>query len=231
MLSLVTSLVLACGSYGEDPTLIPRALDGAVDAIAELRSGGQDGLDELLERYRALGKSDPRWEALLDRVAAQRFAAQSGLYWYTDLEAAKAAAAATGRGIVSLRMLGRLDEDLSCANSRFFRTMLYPDPAIAKALRDNYILHWQPVREAPVITIDFGGGKKLVRTITGNSLHYVLSARGEVVDVMPGLVAPASFIAWLEAAAPVVNGLDGLPDAERRQAISQHLAAQRGATL
>lgn len=231
MLSLVTSLVLACGTYGADPTLIPLALDGSAQAIAELRAGGQFGLDELIERYQALGRSDPRWEALIDKVAGQRYAVHSGLYWHTDLEAAKAEAESTGRAILSLRMLGRLDEDLSCANSRFFRTMLYPDPAIAKALRQNYVLHWQPVREAPVITVDFGGGRKLVRTITGNSLHYVMSARGEVVDVMPGLVAPATFLAWLESASPVARGLAHLPEGERRMALTRHLAAQRGATL
>lgn len=231
MLSLVTSLVLACGTYGPDPTLIKEALDGSPQSIAELRAGGQYGLDELLESYGALGKSDPRWEAMIDKVAGQRYAVHSGLFWYTDLEAAKAEATATGRAILSLRMLGRLDEDLSCANSRFFRTMLYPDAAISKALRQHYVLHWQPVREAPVITVDFGGGRKLVRTITGNSLHYVLSARGEVVDVMPGLVAPATFLGWLEGAAPVAKGLAHLPEAERRMALARHLAAQRGATL
>lgn len=231
MLSLVTSLVLACGTYGPDPTLVRAALDGSAQSIAELRAGGQYGLNELIESYGALGKSDPRWEALIDKVAGQRYAVHSGLFWYTDLEAAKAEATATGRAVLSLRMLGRLDEDLSCANSRFFRTMLYPDPAVAKVLRQNYVLHWQPVREAPVITVDFGGGRKLVRTITGNSLHYVMSARGEVVDVMPGLVAPTTFQAWLESAAPVARGLAHLPEGERRMALARHLAAQRGATL
>ncbi len=98
------------------------------------------------------------------------------LYWYTNLEQAKAAAKVSGKPILSLRLLGKLDQDLSCANSRFFRVALYPNAAISKELRDKYILHWQSVRPAPKITIDFGDGRKLERTITGNSIHYILDA-------------------------------------------------------
>ena len=117
--------------------------------------------------------------AALDAVARQRDAAWSGLYWYTDFAAAKAAAARAGRPILSLRLLGNLDEELSCANSRFFRTVLYANAAISNELRNNWILHWESVRPVPKITIDFGDGRKLERTITGNSLHYVLSADGQ----------------------------------------------------
>ncbi len=58
-----------------------------------------------------------RLRAALDTVSAQRDAFASGLYWYTDLESAKAAASESHRAILSLRLLGRLDEELSCANT------------------------------------------------------------------------------------------------------------------
>jgi hypothetical protein len=45
----------------------------------------------------------------------------------------------------------------------------------------------------PKITIDFGDGRKLERTITGNSAHYVLLADGTVVDCLPGLYGPKAF--------------------------------------
>ena len=60
-----------------------------------------------------------------------------------------------------LRLLGRLDEELSCANSRFFRTALYANAAISDELRKNWILHWESVRPAPKVTIDFGDGRVL----------------------------------------------------------------------
>ena len=38
-------------------------------------------------------------------------------------------------------MLGHLDDDLSCANSRMFRTILYPDRTVAALLRDRFVLY------------------------------------------------------------------------------------------
>ncbi len=72
--------------------------------------------------------------------------------------------------------------------------MLYANAAISNELRNNWILHWESVRPVPKITIDFGDGRKLERTITGNSLHYVLSADGGIVDVLPGLWGPKEFL-------------------------------------
>jgi hypothetical protein len=48
------------------------------------------------------------------------------------------------------------------------------------------------------VTIDFGDGRKLERTLTGNSAHYVLTSDGQPLDVLPGLYSPHAFRAWLE---------------------------------
>lgn len=192
-------------------TLASRALEGDAGALTALRDLGQPGLDVLrtvraeLSSVPAFPSADPRaaaWDALIDKVARQQYATLSGLYWYTDLEAAKAVAQKQGKPILSLRLLGDLDETLSCANSRFFRTLLYPDLAVRQALHDRFVLHWESVRKAPKITIDFGDGRVLTRTVTGNSLHYLLDARGRVVDALPGLHGPAAFTAWLERVTP-----------------------------
>ena len=45
----------------------------------------------------------------------------------------------------------------------------------------------------PIITIDMGDGREMVRTITGNSIHYVLDAKGRVVDGIPGLYGATRF--------------------------------------
>ena len=50
--------------------------------------------------------------AAIDAVAGQRDAWVSRLYWYTDWDAAVASARAQGKPILSLRLLGRLDQDL-----------------------------------------------------------------------------------------------------------------------
>jgi hypothetical protein len=143
--------------------------------------------------------------ATVDEVAGQRNATVSRLYWYTDLEQAKKAAAESGKPILSLRMLGKLTDEYSCANSRFFRTALYSNKEISDYLRDNFVLHWQSVRPVPRITIDFGDGRKLERTITGNSAHYVLDANGRPLDVLPGLYGPKAFREWLEGSAELAK--------------------------
>jgi len=156
---------------------------------------------------------------LLDAVAKQRDAYASGLYWFTDLDAAVAEARRTDKPILSLRLLGNLDEEYSCANSRFFRTVLYADAQLGAVLRDGFVLHWQSVRPAPVVTIDMGDGRVLRRTITGNSAHYVLDARGRVVDALPGLYGPRAFERLLTDAAHEARRVSDMDDATRRTAL------------
>ncbi len=138
--------------------------------------------------------------AKIDHEANQRDAYASGLYWHKDLEVAKTEALRTGRNILSLRLLGNLDEEYSCANSRFFRTLLYPNPDVSNYLRQHFVLHWKSVRPAPLITIDMGDGRRIKRTITGNSIHYVLNSNGEVLDALPGIYPPVAFIQALTRA-------------------------------
>jgi hypothetical protein len=150
----------------------------------------------------------------LDSLCQQRDCYASRLYWYTDLDQAKAAAKASGKPILSLRLLGQLDRDLSCANSRFFRVALYSNAEVSKVLRDRFILHWQSVRPVPKVTIDFGDGRKLERTLTGNSIHYILDTSGRPVDAIPGLYGPQAFLRLIQ----------------RGEAVAKTSAAQTGAS-
>lgn len=183
----------------------------AKTAISELREIGPEGLRAMFTAHKdqigafiQTGEKTPEWlklAAALDAVAMQKDSYASGLYWYTDLEKAKAEAQKTGKPILSLRLLGNLNEELSCANSRFFRSALYPNQAISKTLRDGFVLHWQSVRPAPRVTIDFGDGRKMETTLTGNSIHYVLDTQGRVIDAIPGLYGPKAFeqlLQWAE---------------------------------
>lgn len=156
----------------------------------DLRSLGPRGLATYLKQHGASASLD------LDRICAQKDAHTSLLYWFTDLDAAKAEARATRRPILSLRLLGRLDEERTCANSRFFRKLLYPDAKVRSILGERFVLHWQSVRPVPILTLDFGD-RRIEKTITGNSLHAVLDAEGRPVDALPGLFDPATFAGLL----------------------------------
>ena len=126
--------------------------------------------------------------------------------WFTDLHQALAQAHRTRRPVLSLRLLGNFDEELTCANSRFFKRLLYPEPRIARLLREAFVLHWQSVRPVPIVTIDFGGGKRITRTLTGNSLHLVLDPSGRPVDALPGLFDPDTFLRLLVRAHAIACG-------------------------
>jgi hypothetical protein len=196
-------------------------------AIKTLRAGGPAGLQALLDANADLlnahdtnaaqaSSTKPtvawdRFRAVLDAVGAQRDCAASHLFWYTNLDEAKVAAKAAGKPILSLRLLGRLDEEYSCANSRFFRTTLYANTEVSQYLRDHFILHWQSVRPVPRITIDFGDGRKIERTITGNSIHYILDFNGAVIDALPGLYGPKAFLKGLIDAENAATKYSSLP--------------------
>src|SRR5215813_5539715 len=203
-------------------------------AIAELRALGPTGLETLLTSYAAeIDRhvanpnlpNTPAWNRIttaLDAVSQQKNSYLSGLYWYTDLTEAERAARQSGKPILSLRLLGKLSEDRSCANSRFFRTVLYANSAIADLLRDHFVLHWQSVRPVPLITIDFGDGRKLERTITGNSIHYILDSQGKVLEALPGVYGPQAFARSLADAEALFTNLKGKGDDEKRRLLREY---------
>lgn len=224
----------ACGPYGVDTSHLAKlAVHGdrphADFAIERLRAMGSRGVAVLVEHHPEMAPGHRGWDAYcraIDRVGAQRDNHAARLYWHTDLDRAKAVAAERGKPILSLRLLGRLDEDLSCANSRFFRTALYANEAISRELRDDFVLHWHSERPAPEITIDFGDGRRIVRTITGNSVHYVLDAEGRPIDALPGLHGPGAFQRWLQRTAVAARDMVNLGDDERDDRLARwHLAA------
>src|SRR6185369_15515045 len=103
---------LARNAVSEDAAL-------SAPAIEELRALGPTGLQTLMSEYareinqhvaNPTAASDAQWQrisAALDAVAQQKNSYISGLYWYTDLENAKQASAASGKPILSLRLLGK----------------------------------------------------------------------------------------------------------------------------
>lgn len=227
------SVVLSCmfllpgwAAAGDDLAQAARSLISKSEldlaAVSMLRAAGPAGMEAvfaLAEAEPELAKS-PVFQAALDAVCAQKDCAASRLFWYTDLEAAKVAAAKSRKPILSLRLLGRLDEELSCANSRFFRTVLYADESISGQMREDWVLHWQSVRPVPKVTVDFGDGRRLEGTITGNSLHYLLDSRGRVVDALPGLYAPEIFRSALSGAESSARELGRLSDQDFSAALA-----------
>lgn len=199
------------------------AVAPAVYAIAPAPARSPAQLAALLARYDHARPDEQRaLEPQIDAMAGQRYAAYSRLFWYTELDEAQRAARRDHKPILALRMLGDLREDLSCANSRLFRAVLYANAEVSALLRDQFILYWSSERDVPVVTIDFGGGRKIVRTTTGNSAHYVLDADGGVLDILPGLYAPDVFRAELTKSLALARKTAAMQASLRPPVIAQY---------
>jgi hypothetical protein len=216
----------------------------SLPALDALRAMGPAGLRVLFDVHkdeierRALDSSASEaatasWQRLaaaLDAVSQQRDSYTSGLYWHTDIEQAKAEARKSGKPILSLRLLGKLTDEFSCANSRFFRTALYSNRSVSAYLRDHFILHWKTVRPVPRVTIDYGDGRKLERTLTGNSIHYILDAEGRALDALPGLYGPAAFMRGLAQAEAVFKRSAGKNSQTRAEILRSYYKERIDAT-
>lgn len=77
--------------------------------------------------------------------------------------------------------------------------MLFSSPEVADYINENFEPVWEAVRAVPTITIDFGNGKKIMRTVNGNIATYVCTKEGFVVDVLPGIYQKEVYIAGLQS--------------------------------
>lgn len=235
-LLFVPIVLMAIHSGGNSQNLALKALSPSSSsgekAIAELRAMGPKGMDIFLSAH-ANDFKNPKQANLkqlhrsLDLIAGQKDAYYSRLYWYDDLEKAKSEALVQEKPILSLRMLGNLTEDLSCANSRLFRTTLYANQTVANYLRENYILHWSSERPVPIVTVDYGNGRTLKRTLTGNSIHYVLSPEGKPLEAIPGLYTPKEFLNRLKDAKGLFTSIKDQNETNARNLVINFHKSQR----
>lgn len=76
--------------------------------------------------------------------------------------------------------------------------MLFSDETVANAINEKFEPVWVSVREVPTVTIDFGKGHKIKRTLHGNVATHVLTADGTIVDILPGLYESQEYLAQLD---------------------------------
>jgi hypothetical protein len=72
--------------------------------------------------------------------------------------------------------------------------VLLSQPDVIRFVNENFIPCWQMVRPVPQVTIDFGDGHKLKRTLGGNTIIEIRLPEGPVVDSFPGLYTPDDFL-------------------------------------
>ena len=67
-------------------------------------------------------------------------------------------------------------------------------------VREHFVAAWESVRAVPTVTIDFGDGHVLQRTLNGNVATYVCAPDGRVIDVIPGLCDSMTYLKSLSDA-------------------------------
>src|SRR5690606_16172140 len=145
----LVALAASTAHAGGHATCNPPDDQGVVAKAAELREQGPAGLAQALAEYdrlvdlrdntlmemeeRALVDGEIAHRARVAELIAQQCSAHvSRLYWNTNLDEALDESRETGKPVLSLRMLGKLTDEYSCANSRFFRTTLYANEAVRR---------------------------------------------------------------------------------------------------
>jgi hypothetical protein len=76
--------------------------------------------------------------------------------------------------------------------------VLFSSADIAEYVNAGFEPVWESVRPVPIVTIDFGNGLKVTRTLHGNVATSVCNADGNVLDVLPGIYKPDEYRKQLE---------------------------------
>lgn len=75
--------------------------------------------------------------------------------------------------------------------------MLFSDETIANYINENFEASWQSVRPVPMVTVDFGDGNTIKRTLHGNIATWVCLPDGKVLDILPGVYEPKTYLEQL----------------------------------
>jgi len=72
--------------------------------------------------------------------------------------------------------------------------VLFSKDYVANFINRNFEPIWESVRPVPIVRIDFGNGTVMTRTLHGNIATYVCTADGQVLDILPGIYEPQTYL-------------------------------------
>jgi hypothetical protein len=85
--------------------------------------------------------------------------------------------------------------------------VLFSSSEVAQYINATFEPAWESVRPAPLVTIDFGNGHVVKRTLQGNIATYVCGSDGTVYDILPGIYAPNVYRTQLQSLAALAVSL------------------------
>ncbi len=75
---------------------------------------------------------------------------------------------------------------------------MFSNEKIARYIDEHFEPSWQSVRPVPTVTVDFGNGVVVTRTLHGNVATYLCSSDGKVLDILPGVYEPETYLRRLQ---------------------------------
>jgi len=77
--------------------------------------------------------------------------------------------------------------------------VLFSNETVASVIDKQFEPVWVSLRPVPRVTIDFGNGNVIRRTLHGNVATWICAADGTALDVIPGVYEPETWLRELHA--------------------------------
>ncbi len=103
---------------------------------------------------------------------------------------------------------------------------MFSRPEVANFINLYFEPAWESVRPVPLVRIDFGNGTVLTRTLHGNIATHVCAADGQVLDILPGIYAPAAYLDRLAQFRLLANYADQQGPARRAERLRTYHQGQ-----
>jgi hypothetical protein len=81
----------------------------------------------------------------------------------------------------------------------------------------------------PLVRIDFGNGAVVTRTLHGNIASYLCAADGQILDILPGIYAPGTYVERLYQLRLLANYVDQQGKFKRAERLRAYHEGQRSA--
>jgi hypothetical protein len=106
--------------------------------------------------------------------------------------------------------------------------VLFSETKVANFINRAFEPVWESVRPVPLIRIDFGNGNVITRTLHGNIATYVCTADAQVLDILPGIYTPGTYLNRLRQFSLLAQYVDqgGKQPREARLRDYHHVQAQ-----
>jgi hypothetical protein len=85
------------------------------------------------------------------------------------------------------------------------RAVLLSNPEVASFINKEFVPVWESIRPVPKVTIDFGDGRVLKRTLQGNTVMYICLPDGRVIDALPGVYTAQDFLSEVKTTLSFLN--------------------------